>query len=101
MIEITIVLLLVVCLGFQVFYTITRKDVTDLYLSNKVILNKRHYVEHKVINGRLNIILVDSKTKEEYIVSKVCEKGLSTFFITEGYSYRYSSLFKKIDICKV
>jgi len=101
MIEITIVLLLVVCLGLQVFYTITRKDVIDLYMSNKIILNKRHYVEHKVINGCLNIILVDTETGEEYIVSKVCEKGLSTIFITEDNSYRYSSLFRKVEICKV
>ena len=99
--DIIIIILLGVCFVLQVYYLIVKKDVSDLYLTNKLSLTDQHYVEHRITNGRLNVILVDSKNGEEYVVSKVYEKGLNIYFVTEDYSYRYSSLRKNVRACKV
>lgn len=97
--NVIIIVLLIVNFVYQVVYSITRKDVTDLYMENKLVLSKDHYVEHRLINGVIKIVMVDSLGGNEYLISNIYEKGFSLYFITEGHSFRYSSIFHRIKIC--
>lgn len=98
MFTILVAFLMGIFLIFQIGFSLHERDITVLYLYNKLVINKQYYIAHKIIDGTLQIVLIDEKSQIEIIVNRVYEKKMSVLCESNNITYRYNRIFKKISV---